>query len=173
MAITRKRKEQQVADLKEKLGNLKAAVITNYSGFSVADMQELRKNLRAEKIDYKIIKNSLIKLALKDTDIEIDPDIFKGQIAIAYGYDDEVMPAKLVYEIAKTNEKPEILGGIFEGKYIDKDKTENLAQIPGREQLYGQLVSVIAGPMIGLQNVLQGNIRGLVSVINQYKEQKA
>ena len=173
MAITRKQKEAQVADLKEKFSKIRSAVITNYTGFNVSDMQELRKRLRSEKIDYKITKNNLIKLAIKDSDIEIDPEVFEGQIAIAYGYDDEIMPAKLIYEFAKEKERPEILGGIFEGKYIDKAACENLAKIPGREQLQGQLVSVIAGPIIGFQNVLMGNIRGLVSILSQYKEQKA
>jgi len=173
MAITRKQKEVQVADLKDKFSKIKSAVITNYTGFNVSDMQELRAKLRKEKIDYKITKNNLTKLALKNSDLDIDPEIFQGQIAIAFGYDDEIMPAKLIYEFAAEYEKPEILGGIFEGKYIDKEATENLAKIPGKEQLQGQLVSIIAGPMIGIQNVLQGNIRGLVSVLSQYKEQKA
>lgn len=173
MAISRKQKEAEVADLKDKLNRIKAAVITNYTGFSVADMQELRSKLRPEGIDYKIAKNTLLKLALKESDLDIDPEIFQGQIAIAYGYNDEIMPAKIVYEFAKEKEKPQILGGIFEGKYIDKTACENLAKIPGREQLQAQLVGVLADPMIGIQNVLMGNIRGLISVLSQYKAQKA
>ena len=168
MAITRKQKEAQVADLKEKFSKIKSAVITNYQGLDVENMQELRKKLRKENIDYKITKNNLTKLVIKDTNIEIDPKVFQGQIAIAYGYNDEIMPAKIIYEFSKEIKKPEILGGIFEGKYIDVSATLELAKIPGREELQGQLVSVLAGPMRGLANVLSGNMRELVSVLSQY-----
>jgi large subunit ribosomal protein L10 len=169
MAISRREKEKEVQDLKEKFSKIKSAVLTNYTGLSVSDIQDLRKKLREENIDYKISKNTLIKLAVKDSNIDIDPEIFDGQMAVAYGYNDEIMPAKIIYTFFKEHEKPEILGGIFEGKYINKEFTEQLALIPGREELHAKFVNVLAGPIIGFQNVLMGNIRSIVSVLAQYK----
>jgi len=172
VAISRKAKEHEVENLKEKFSKIKTAVLTNYQGLSVADIQELRKQLRKESIDYKVSKNTLIKLAVKDSGIDIDPEIFDGQMAVAYGYEDEVLPAKIIYNFAKEHERPEIVGGIFEGKFIDKAATESLAQIPGKDELKAKLVCILAGPIAGLQNVLRGNIRGLISVLSQYKESK-
>lgn len=169
--LTRKQKKQIVSDLKDRFSRLKLAVLTNYQGLKVSEFTELKNELEKAGVQYSVLKNTLIKRALKNSDIQIDPEIFTGPMAIAFGYDDEVMPAKIIANFAKNYETLKILGGIFEKRYIDETAIKNLAAIPDREQLYGQLVGVTAGPLEGMVNVLKSNLRSLVYILGQYQKQ--
>ena len=173
MAITREVKETRVAELSEKLRNAKSVVLTDYSGLTVEEIDEVRNNLRAQGIEYKVIKNTLFSLAAKDAGIEIDKDLIQNHpVAAAFAADDEVAPARVTYDYSKKNDKLTIIGGILEGKQISDIMVKSLASLPTREQLYAKLVGTLASPMSGMVNVLSGNIRGLVNVLNSIKETK-
>src|ERR1700712_4281277 len=114
MAITRDAKEKAVASLSTELGRIKLAVMTDYRGLTVSEVEELRANLRAEGINYKVTKNTLLRLAVagNDTLKGIDPAAFNGPMALAMGYDDEVAPARVIFQYAKTHNALEIVGAI-------------------------------------------------------------
>ncbi len=169
MAISREAKEKAVAQLTEDLGRVKLAVLTDYRGLTVAELKELRHNLKQEGIDYKVTKNTLLKLAVKaNQDLSgVDPSIFSGPMALALGYDDEVAPARLIFQYAKTHQAMEIVGAITpEGKVLTPEQVKALAVLPTREQLLGQVVGTIAAPLSGLVGVMAANIRSVINVLN-------
>ena len=172
MAKTREQKEVLVKDLNERLEKMKAAVLVNYRGISVPQIQDLRKKLHEKGADFAIAKNRLFKIALKDQKIECPEEIFKGPLAISFGYEDEVAPSKIIKEFAKENELPEIVGGFFEGEFVPKETIEELAKLPSHEELLAKFVYVINAPVSGFVNVLRGNMTGLINTLNQIKEGK-
>lgn len=173
MLLTRDKKKEIIEQLKDRLERAKSVVFTDYQGLKVSELQSLKDRLREKGIDYKVVKNTLVKIALKDKNLKIDETILDKPTAVAFGYTDEVEPNKIVYKFSKENEKLEILGGIVNKEFMDVSKVKSLALLPSREELYAKVVGSIAAPLSGFINVLQGNLRGLVSVLKQYSEQKS
>ena len=173
MAITREKKEELVTSLVRKLQSSKSVVFTDYRGLTVEEIDDVRNQLRAQGIEFKVIKNTLFKLAAKEAGIEISEDITHGHpVAVAFSGEDEVAPARITSTYSKKNEKFTIVGGILEGKQISDIMVKSLANLPTREQLYGQIVGTLAALLSGLVNVMQGNIRGLVNVLSAVRDQK-
>ncbi len=171
MAITREAKEQAIATLEDELGRIKLAVMTDYRGLTVAEISELRSNLRQEGMSYRVTKNTLLRIAAKNAMKGLDPAKFIGPMALAMGFDDEVAPARVVFQYAKEHEALEIVGAITsDGQLLGPAEVKALAQLPSREQLLGQLVGTIAAPLTGFVGVLGGNVRSIVNVLNAIKE---
>jgi large subunit ribosomal protein L10 len=135
-------------------------------------MTELRDKLRDAGVDYKVVKNTLAKIAANNSDLSEINDFFRGPTAIAFGIEDVVSPAKILDEFAEDHEVLEIKGGYLNGQVISKEKVESLAKIPSREELLAKAFSSMKAPISGLVNVLSGNMRNLVSVLSQIKDQK-
>lgn len=173
MAKTRVQKEVKVQQLTDNVKNAKAAVFANFQGLTVSQTEELRAQCRENNIVITASKKTLLKRALSEGGFDIDTKSFTGGVAAAFGMDDQVAPAKIIATFAKKHELVTIFGGILEGKFIDASKVKELSQLPSREQLYAQLVGTINAPISGFVTVLAGNLRGLVSVLNNIKEQKA
>ncbi|OGD67855.1 50S ribosomal protein L10 [Candidatus Berkelbacteria bacterium RIFCSPHIGHO2_12_FULL_36_9] len=172
MVLTKEQKKSLLEQLNDRFLRSKAAVFTNYQGLKVTDLNLLRGKLKEKGIDYKVVKNTLVKLALKEKGIAVEGEILDKPAAIAFGYDDEVEVNKIVYQFNKENEKLEILGAIVNGEFVSKDVVKSLALLPGREELHAKVVGSIAAPLRGFVSVLQGNLRGLVSILKQYQEKK-
>ena len=169
--LTKPQKQNLVKDLAERLAKIKAAVFADYTGLSVAKMTDLRKKLREQGIEMKVAKKTLIDLAIKEVNIEnVDIKKMAGQVALIMGYGDEISPAKILYNFAKTGEKIKILGGVLENKFIDASGVLGLAKLPSKQELLAKAVGSIAAPLAGLVNVLQGNLRNLVYVLSQIKQ---
>ena len=167
---TKQQKQQLVKEIVERLTKTKGAVFADYTGLSVAKLTQLRRKLLAQSGELKVAKKTLIDLSFKKGGIaDVDTKNMTGQIAVAFGYQDEVTPAKILNDFAKKNEQLKILGGVLENKFIDKLSVLSLAKLPSKQELLGRLVGTIAVPMSGMLNVLQGNLRGLVRVLSQIK----
>jgi large subunit ribosomal protein L10 len=171
--MARPEKEAVVKELTEKFSSAKSLVIADYLGLNVAEMTELRSKLREAGVEFKVVKNTLATIAANDVDMEEVTEYFSGPTAIAFGEEDAVSPAKVLVDFAKDHEILEIKAGFLNGEIINKDKVEALAKIPSREELLAKAFAGMKAPLSGLVNVLQGNIRGLVQVLNQIKEEKA
>ncbi|MEI8143151.1 MAG: 50S ribosomal protein L10 [Candidatus Berkelbacteria bacterium] len=172
MAKTREQKGKSLLSLDESLESAKSAVLIDYRGLKVKETEELRNLLRAKNVSMHIVKNSLVKIALKKKGIEIDEGIFKKPVAIAFSLEDEVAPAKEIVLFAKKHEAVEILAGILENKMISASTVTMLSRLPSKDQLRAQLVGTIAAPLNGLVNVLSGNLRGLINVLSAYSKAK-
>jgi large subunit ribosomal protein L10 len=170
--MARPDKEAAVKELEEEFSKAKSMVMTDYIGLDVAEMTELRDKLRDAGVDYKVVKNTLATIAANNSDLSEINDFFRGPTAIAFGIEDVVSPAKILDEFAEDHEVLEIKGGYLNGQVISKEKVESLAKIPSREELLAKAFSSMKAPISGLVNVLSGNMRNLVSVLSQIKDQK-
>jgi large subunit ribosomal protein L10 len=173
MPKTKQQKEVISRDLKERLAKAKAVVFTSFNALTVKENEILRNELVKENSEYYATKKTLLDRALKETKIELDARKFDGQIAITFGYGDEVAPAKIISKFVKDFDgRVKFLGGIFEGRFIDAVGIAELATLPSKEQLYAQLVGSINAPVSGFVNVLAGNLRSLVQVLSAIQETK-
>jgi len=127
-------------------------------------MTALRKELRGQGIDLKVIKKTLINIALKDAGVNMNVKEMEGQIALAISQEDEVMAAKIVAKAAKANENLKIVGGILGKDALSKEEIIALSKLPSKEELLAKFVGTINAPVSGFVNVLAGNLRGLVNV---------
>ncbi len=175
MAITRAAKEEVVVKLQEELAQLKLAVLTDYRGLSVHEISELRNTLRKEGISYRVTKNTLLRLAAGSIEKfkGLDPASFQGPMALAISAEDEVAPARVVFQYAKQHEALEIVGALTgDGQLLSAAEVKALALLPTREQLLAQVVGTIAAPLTGFVGVLGANVRGIVTVLQAISEVK-
>lgn len=170
MPKTKSKKEEIVAKLGSQLSGAKAAVLVSYKGMKVTETEELRNILRQKGVSFNVAKNTLVKIVLTKNGISFDQSYFEKPLAIAFAATDEVVAAKEIELFAKKNEAIEIIGGILENKMIGPDVVKKLAALPSREELLAKMVGSINSPLSGMVNVLAGNIRGFINVINSYKE---
>ncbi|AEY64622.1 MULTISPECIES: 50S ribosomal protein L10 [Eubacteriales] len=165
-------KKQVVTDLTEKIKSAQSIVLADYRGLTVEQDTELRNALRKAGVEYKVVKNTLTSLAMKESGIELD-DFLTGPTAMAISSSDAVAPAKVLSEFAKKFDKLELKVGVVEGKVIDLEGVKALAELPSREVLIAKVLGGFNAPISGFVNVLNGNMRGLVVALNAIAEQKA
>lgn len=170
--MDRETKEQIVSELQAKLKAAKLGVLTGFNKMNVTKMEELRNALRKSNAELKVVKNTLLGIASKETDFSVLADHFKMPNAVVLSYKDPVEPTKVLIEFAKKNPELEIKVGVLNGKLLNRAEIGVLAELPSREVLLGKLVSVMAAVPTSLVTVLSGVPRGLVQVLNAYCDQK-
>ncbi len=169
---SRKIKEEKVKEIKADLEKAKAIVLTDYRGLAVVEINKLRRMLREEGIQYKVVKNTLTRLAVRDLDLSGLEPYLQGPTAVAYGYDDPVVPIKLLVKFARGNEHLKIKGGVLEKNILDEQELRQIAGLPSKEVLLSKVLTCFQAPLAGMLNVLQGNIRNLVYVLEAIKKNK-
>jgi large subunit ribosomal protein L10 len=165
-------KQKIVASLREKFEAAKVVIVTDYKGLDVAQMNDLRRKLRAAEVEYQVVKNTMLIRASKDTDAEQLVDTFKGPSAIALAFADPVAPAKVLTQFAKDNDKLEIKAGVMNGKLLDLAAISALSKLPSREELLAQVLSAMNAVPQSLVSALADAPRRLVNVLNAVKDQK-
>lgn len=170
--MDRRTKEQVVSELQLKLKEANLGILTSFSKMNVEKMEALRKALRKSNAELKVVKNTLLNIAAKDTAFSILADHFKWPIAVVLSYKDPVEPTKALIDFAKKNPELEIKVGVLDGKLLDKSDITSLAELPSREVLLGRLVSVMAAVPTSLVTVLSGVPRNFVQVLNAYCDKK-
>lgn len=172
MAKTRQYKEQAIQTLVSDLKDSKSAVFANFQGLTVSESEELRGKCREQGVRYIASKKTLLRKALAENGLEVDTKAFEGGVAVVLGVEDEVAPAQVIANFAKDHELVKIFGGVLEGNFIDSAKVTELSKLPSKQELYAKLVGSINAPVSGFVNVLAGNIRGFVNVLNSIKDAK-
>ena len=170
--MDRRTKEQIVSELQEKLKEAKLGVLTSFSGMNVEKMEALRNALRKSNAELKVVKNTLLGIASKETDFSVLADHFKWPVAVVLSHKDPVGPTKVLIDFAKKNAELEIKVGVLDGKLLTKSDISALAELPGREVLLGKLVSVMAAVPTSFVTVLSGVPRSFVQVLNAYCDKK-
>lgn len=173
MAKTRQTKETAVQELVDGLKNAKSAVFANFQGLKVSESEELRQLCREQGVTYVASKKTLLKRALAELGHEVDTKTFEGGPAVMLGIEDEVTPAQIIAKFAKDHELVTIFGGTLEGKYIEPAMVNDLSKLPSKDELLAKMVGSLNAPVSGFVNVLAGNLRGLVNVLNAVKDAKA
>ncbi|WP_078811130.1 50S ribosomal protein L10 [Selenihalanaerobacter shriftii] len=170
--MARREKELIVEELTDKFNNAQTTILTDYCGLDVAEVTELRVQLREAGVDYKVVKNTLARLAANNAGCEEVHEYLTGPTAIAFSEEDPVAPAKVLSEFADDHEALEIKGGFLEGEVLGLDQIEALADIPPRKTLLAQLLANMKAPMRGLVNALNDPMRSLVYALNAIKDDK-
>lgn len=164
------KKKEIVTQLHEDLKKSKIVIVTDFKGLDVAAVTKLRSQLTKENIDYRVIKNTLLRRASENTSVAVLNDLFKGPSAVAISYDDPVSPAKILTKFAEENKKLEIKGGVMDGKAIDFNGIKALSSLPSREVLLSQLLCVMNAVPTGIVQVLAAVPRNMMNVLNSIKE---
>lgn len=170
--MDRRTKEQIVSELQVKLKKANLGVLTSYSKMNVEKMEALRNVLRKSNAELKVVKNTLLDIAAKETAFSILADHFKWPIAVVLSYKDPVEPTKALIDFARKNPELEIKIGVLDGKILNKSDLTTLAELPSREVLLGKLVSVMAAVPTSLVTVLSGVPRNFVQVLDAYCDKK-
>lgn len=166
-------KRQVVREIGDRMKAAKAMVFADYRGLTVAQDTELRSALRKAGVEYKVVKNTLTRLAAKENGLEGLDNYLNGPTAMASSDVDPVAPAKVLSEYVKKFNKLELKVGVVEGRVIDTKGIKDLAELPPRETLIARVLGGFNAPLSGFVNVLTGNMRGLVIALNAIAEQKA
>lgn len=169
MALSKEQKKNIVKQLKENIAEHQVMVFVSVKGLKASELFELRKQLRESDCLLSVVKKTLLAIAFKETKIEIDEKELDGQVALIFGFKDQVMPAKTAYQFSLKNNNLKILGGFLEDKFKNAEDIIALAKIPSKQELLARIIGSIRAPISGLANVLQGNIKGLVYVLTQIK----
>lgn len=171
MALSRDKKEAVVDDLAELLSSSKLTVVAKYQGTPVKSMQQLRNMAKSEGTKVRVAKNRLFKRALEANPnfSSAESDFLRGQLLYAFNAEDEVAPARVLADFAKTNPQIEFVAGLtIEGQLLDGAALSVLASLPTKQVLRAQLIGAISSPVSGFMNVLSGNLRGLINVFNAH-----
>lgn len=166
------KKKEIVKDLHDRFARSKVVIITDYKGLDVTTINDLRRRLRAQQIEYKVVKNSLLVRASEETCVALIKDRFKGPSAVALSYDDPIAPAKVLTKFLEEHSQLEIKAGVMDGKVLDLDAIKKISILPSREELLGQFLSAANGVATNFVRVLNAIPVQFLNVLQAIKEQK-
>ncbi len=171
MAV-KEEKKQAVQELKEKLEKSRVLILTNYRGLKVDEINELRNQLQENGIEYKVVKNTLTRIATTEAGKDELNSYLEGPVAIAFSEDDPVVPSKVLTNYAKKNNNLEIKGGMLAGNIIDVANIRAIAELPPRDVLLGKVVGGMQAPVYGMAYAMQGLLLKTVYALKAISQQK-
>lgn len=166
-------KKESVNSLNEKFSKATSAVLARYQGINANEMNRLRSHLRGRSLEILVVKNTLAKIAAKNTSFEVLD--FSGPVSVVVGYEDVIAPAKALADYSNTGpeKEPEIICGLVDGKKVSSVEVKALADLPPKEVLLAQLLSAVQAPTTGFAGVFSGLLRQFVGVLEAIKAKKS
>lgn len=168
--LSRGQKTEQISELKDKFERATSVIVADYRGIDVPAVNTLRKKLREGDFEYRVAKNTLLRLACEGTGVEVIREQFEGPTAIAISFGDPASLAKTLVEYAKDHEEFEIRGGMVDGKALDTDEVGTLATLPSLDELRGKLVGLLQAPATKIAGVLQAPAGQMARVVAARKD---
>ncbi len=165
MALTREKKEQIVAELATKLETSQVVILTDYRGLTVSQMQDLRGRLGESGGEYRVVKNTLTRLALQQCGKPVPEDLLTGPTAILFLYDEVARPTKTLLDFAAEMSLPTIKGGLLGNQVLGEEEVKRLAELPSREEILAELLGAIQGPAANVVRVLEAPASELLRVL--------
>ena len=167
-------KARQVEELAERFSRSTIVITTDYTGLDVGQMTELRRALRERDVEFRVIKNSLALMAADAAGKPEVKEVIDGPTGIAFGYGDATVPARALADYIRATRSPlTIRGAELDGQVLDARQVQQLASLPGKDELVAQLLSRMLSPISGLVYVLNGPIAGLARVLRQHADNLA
>jgi large subunit ribosomal protein L10 len=166
-------KEKIVSDLHQRLNRSQAVFVTDFTGLNVESINKLRRDLKQRGDEYQVVKKTLLRRATQETPVAVIEDILTGPCGITISYGDPVASAKLLADFAKDREKFAFKGGVLQGKPISGEAVGQLAKMPSREILLGQMLSALVAVPTGLVSTLSALIQNFLLTLKAVEEQKA
>ena len=167
--MLREEKKNFVAELEGIYKTSNSIIITHYHGLTVSEVTELRQTLRKNGAFFKVIKNTLSKIAVNNLQLDYDPELFSGPTAIAYS-DDPVAAAKGVVEFTKSNDNLKGIAGIVNNQVLDVGKVKDLSKLPSLDELRGKIVGLLQAPATNIARVVNAPASQLARVIQAYAD---
>jgi large subunit ribosomal protein L10 len=163
-----------VEELNGMFQKAKSAVLADYQGIDALGLTRLRRHMRAQSVDFRVVKNTLARQAAKNTPFELLDEDFKGPVSMVVSFEDAVAPAKALAEFAKSGapKSPKVLCGVVEGKKVSPDEVKALADLPPKEVLIAQLLATMNGPTTNFVGALNGLLRKFVGTLDAIREKK-
>lgn len=172
--MKRSEKEQIVADVAKVVGRSRGMFFTNFQGLTVEQATELRREFRKSGVDYKVVKNTLIKKALESaTGYDKVYDKLVGPTGVAFAFDDPVAPAKIIQKFKEKHSKLSLKIAVVEREVFDGGQLEQLAKMPTRKEMMASILGSIQAPLAVVPSILQAVLRDLVSVVGEIEKKKA
>jgi large subunit ribosomal protein L10 len=166
------RNVEQVENFKQKLANAQGIYLTDFTGLTVSQITDLRKRFREANVEYVVIKNTLSKVAFKDEGFEGLLEQLDGPNAIAIGYDDPAIPAKIISDFAKGIDKPVIKSCFFDGEILVGKAAQATKDYPTKQEIRSQILGTLEAPLGGLVGVFAGAMRDFLSVLDAYIQKR-
>ena len=166
-------KQDKVQLIKEKIDKAQVVIVSEYKGYTVEEITKLRRALQKDGGDYMVTKNTLAKLAVKDTPYEVLTETFKGPIAIAFGFEDQVAPAKALSKFIKDTKKGEIIAAAMDGKFLSAAEAKALATIPSKEEIYAKMLGCVNSPATGIVGSINAVMASLTRAVAAVRDQKS
>ena len=173
MVLSKDSKKEILKDLIVKLKESKGVVLTDYQGMNVSQISSLRNELKEKKVEFKIVKNTLIEKASKELNVDDLTKDLIGCTAMAFCSDDGIAPARLLKEYFKKNKIDlKIKSGLIDGRVFSPEKIIEIASLPSKNVLIAQMINGVKSPLYSLVFILQGPLRGLIYTLEAVKKQK-
>ncbi len=169
--MQRSRKEEIVEKFREDLPEAQSIVLTNHTGIDVNTINELRAEFRANDVHYHVVKNTLARIAIEGTDVEPLAEKFKYPTAVAYSFEDAVMPAKIALDFAEDHEEYEVKCGFLKGQVLDRDSVEGLADMPSREDSLARIVNTLREPAKKVVRTLDAPAKKFVRILRAMEQE--
>ncbi len=174
-----RRKNESITILKDCFERAKIAILTDYrgekSGLTVKEITDLRKRLREHKGEYRVVKNTMVKLATRELGIEGLDDYLKGPVAIAFGYDDPAAVTKTILEFAKENKEkklPQVKTGLMDGKILSHETLDAIASLPTKDELMQKLLGLMLAPHRAIMNIMNAPGRQIATVLDAWSKKQ-
>mgnify|MGYP001266562819 FL=1 len=163
---------KSVESLKEKLSKANSIYFTDFIGLNVSDVTSLRRKFYDNGVEYLVVKNTLLKIASSENNIDLDDALFSGSTAIALSYDEPVAAAKIIKDFYKDHNLPTIKGILFEGSYLQSSEFDKIANLPSKDESLTKLAMMLKSPIQNFSNLISVPMVNLVNVLKSLEKIK-